>query len=239
MTEFNKTRWKEYDFVQDYIANRDIYIPERKRLMEITKSFYRHFLQSNQYNNVLDLGCGDGAIIQELLKVDDKIKATLIDGSQHMLSIAKEHLKKFKNISFVKATFQEILREDIVPNGFDFIISSLSIHHLTLDEKKALFECVYSHLNAGGYFLNIDVILAPTEAIEQWYLLLWREWIIDEQTALNKDGNYEAVICRYKDNKDNKPDTLTDQLNALKNIGFRDVDCFYKYGIFTIFGGKK
>jgi tRNA (cmo5U34)-methyltransferase len=35
------------------------------------------------------------------------------------------------------------------------------------------------------------------------------------------------------------PDTLAAQLNALQTIGFEDVDCFYKYGIFTMYGGKK
>ena len=30
-----------------------------------------------------------------------------------------------------------------------------------------------------------------------------------------------------------------DQINALKEIGFREVDCYYKYGIFAVFGGRK
>ncbi len=105
-TEFNKTLWKESNFARDYVENKDIYIQERKRLIKITKSFYRHFLQGNQCNNVLDLGGGDGAIIHELLKIDRGLKATLIDGSKYMLSRAKECLKKFKDISFIKTTFQ-------------------------------------------------------------------------------------------------------------------------------------
>jgi tRNA (cmo5U34)-methyltransferase len=36
----------------------------------------------------------------------------------------------------------------------------------------------------------------------------------------------------------NKPDTLEDQLEALSETGFRDVDCYYKNGIFAVFGGK-
>ena len=53
------------------------------------------------------------------------------------------------------------------------------------------------------------------------------------------DSISDDIIRRYKDNEDNKPDTLDDQLNALKNMGFHEVDCFYKYGIFSIYGGRK
>jgi len=44
---------------------------------------------------------------------------------------------------------------------------------------------------------------------------------------------------RYKHLKENKPDVLEEQLNALKEHGFKDVDCFYKYGIFSVYGSKK
>lgn len=99
---------------------------------------------------------------------------------------------------------------------------------------------IYSHLNDGGYFLNIDVVLAPTEALEQWYLTVWEEWIIEKQTALGREGNYVDIIRNYLEKEHySKLDTLEEQLNAMKGIGFRDVDCFYKYGIFAMYGGRK
>ena len=108
-----------------------------------------------------------------------------------------------------------------------------------MNEKKSLFEYIYSRLNNGGYFVNIDVVFSPTESLEGWYLLLWKEHIREVQTRLKLEGNYEDIVERYRSNKDNQPDTLTAQLKALKSVGFKEVDCFYKYGIFTIFGGKK
>jgi len=32
--------------------------------------------------------------------------------------------------------FQEILERDILDDDFDFIVSSLAIHHLSMDEKS-------------------------------------------------------------------------------------------------------
>jgi len=240
MTEFKKSQWAKPEFTQEYRDSADFYIVERRRLLEILKSFYRHFIGNKPNNSILDLGCGDGIVTHELLKVDDSIIATLIDGSEDMLNKAAECLKGFKNIHILKASFQEIINKKITLQNFNFIVSSLAIHHLTMKDKKALFRTIYSHLNVHGYFLNIDVILAPAETLEHWYLSLWREWISERKTTMGiQDNSYDDIIQRYKDNRDNKPDNLDKQLKALKSVGFKDVDCYYKYGIFAMYGGRK
>src|SRR3990172_2463957 len=190
MTEFNKSQWAKPKFSQEYRDSADVYIVERKRLLEILKSFYKHFIGNKPNNNILDLGCGDGIVIYELLKIDDSIEATLIDGSEDMLNKAKDRLKESENLHFIQASFQEIINKNIDLQRHDFIISSLAIHHLTMEEKTALFKTIYSHLNVDGYFLNIDVILAPSDALEQWYLLLWKQWI-DEK---NHWGGLRTII---------------------------------------------
>jgi tRNA (cmo5U34)-methyltransferase len=48
-----------------------------------------------------------------------------------------------------------------------------------------------------------------------------------------------GIPDKYKANPDNIPDTLESQLEVLKDIGFEDVDCYCKYGIFSMFGGSK
>ncbi|MGE5893793.1 MAG: class I SAM-dependent methyltransferase [bacterium] len=240
MTEFNKSQWAKPEFTQEYRDSADVYIVERRRLLEMLKSFYKHFIGNKPNSNILDLGCGDGIVIYELLKIDNSIEATLIDGSEDMLNKAKDRLKDFGNLHFIRASFQEILNKDTVPQSYDLIVSSLAIHHLTMEEKTALFRTIYSHLNVDGCFLNIDVVLAPSDALEKWYLLLWKQWIDERKSFLGiEDSQFDDIAGRYKDNTDNKPDTLDMQLNALQTIGFKDVDCFYKYGIFTMYGGKK
>ncbi len=49
---------------------------------------------------------------------------------------AMERLEGFKNIRFTRTSFQEILERDILDDDFDFIVSSLAIHHLSTDEKR-------------------------------------------------------------------------------------------------------
>jgi tRNA (cmo5U34)-methyltransferase len=114
----------------------------------------------------------------------------------------------------------------------------LAIHHL--NGKKRTFGKMYTLLDHGGYFLNIDVVLAPAPGLEQWYLSLWKDWIDERRWDLGiADDRFGDVIRHYKESEENKPDRLKDQMDALEQIGFRDVDCYYKNGIFSMFGGRK
>lgn len=158
-----------------------------------------------------------------------------------MLNKAKERLAGFAGVRFIRASFQELLRKgEVQLPVFDFVVSAFAVHHLTTGEKKALFRYIYSLLDNRGYFVNLDVILAPAKALEDWYLQLWREWIAERQAALKLEGGYAEIIRNYKEESHYRNlDTLADQLDALKEVGFKGVDCFYKYGVFAIYGGRK
>ena len=238
MSDFDSSQWADSEFSQEYRDYANDYIQERFRQIEIVKSLYRHFHHATRICSVLDLGCGDGLIMHQLLKVDDSIDATLVDGSLEMLEAAKERLAGFDRVQFVQASFQNLLTEDRLQTTFDFILSSFAIHHLETDEKKALYQYIYRHLNWAGFFLNIDVVLGPTQDLEAWYLSLWTEWI-DANVDSPQKPDLLPIPQQYKDNPDNLPDTLSLQLQTLETIGFKNVDCYYKYGIFTIFGGSK
>jgi tRNA (cmo5U34)-methyltransferase len=242
MTEFEKSEWIERQHVKDFVENADIYILERKRLFSIMKSFYNYFLKNKNKNGqikVLDLGCGDGALINELLKVDDRIEATLVDGSYEMIKNAKQRLKFYDGLNYIHKTFQELIENDILDSNFNFIVSSLAIHHLSTEGKESIFQYILHHLKDGGFFLNVDVVRAPNEALEDWYRQLWKEWISKNEVKVESKGSFQHIPQQYKNNPDNYPEKLENQLNALKSVGFKQVDCYYKYGIFAIFGGKK
>lgn len=240
MSEFKESKWKNRYAALEFIENADMYILERQRLFTIMRSLYKHFLpDNNQTIKVLELGCGDGIVTHELLKVDANLEGTLIDGSSEMIENAKKRLKSYPGLKFIRTTFQELVNNDLLSENFDFVVSSLAIHHLQEDEKKIFFEYVYNHLNSKGFFLNIDVVRAPTESLENWYLKLWKEWIIENEIKMGSSESFQHLPDQYKNNQDNNPDTLENQLKSLRSVGFKNVDCYYKYGIFSIYGGQK
>lgn len=240
MNEFDKSNWAKPEFSRGYRDNADVFIVERRLMLSILQSFYLHFIKNGSRRTVLDLGCGDGIVTSVIAGVDSRISATLVDGSGDMLKKARERLSGLNKTTYIRSSFQEMIRGNTVLGKFDFIASSLAIHHLSMDEKKALFEKVYRLLKRGGYFLNIDVVLASSGPVEEWFLSLWKDWINERAWDLGiKENQFENIIDGYKDNRDNKPNRLEDQLDALRAAGFADVDCYYKYGIFTIFGGRR
>lgn len=126
MSDFDSSQWADSEFSQEYRDYANDYIPERFRQIEIVKSLYKHFVQTTRTCSVLDLGCGDGLIMHQLLKVDDSMDATLVDGSLEMLETAKERLAGFEKVQFVQASFQDLLTEDRLQTTFDFILSSFA-----------------------------------------------------------------------------------------------------------------
>lgn len=240
MSKFNKSQWSKKDYAYEYLEKVDIQLMNRRKLIEILKSFYTQFLACTKKNNILDLGCGDGIIARELIMADCNISAVLVDASSDMILKAKEKMTNFKNIQFIQADIRNLFENHLKNDKFDFIVSSFAIHHLNLNEKKVLYDSIYNHLNDGGFFVNIDVVKSPSKELEGWYLNLWREYIINKQSKFKLKGEYLDAIEKHSNSEHYETlDTLTDQLSALKKSGFEGVDCFYKHGIFSMFGGRK
>jgi len=105
-----------------------------------------------------------------------------------------------------------------------------------------LVSRVFRELAFGGAFINIDIVLSTGRGSERWQLNMWRDWINENlrRNGLQDEvGKYDELPAVAKRLPENKPSTLIDQLALLGQIGFRDVDCFYKYGVFAMFGGTK
>jgi tRNA (cmo5U34)-methyltransferase len=241
MSNFDGSAWADNKFAANYLDKADIYIVGRREMFRRVSSLVSHFRRGEAEIALLELGCGDGALTAELLSANPGISATLLDGGEGMIRRAEERLKNYRNATFIQASFQDLLGGKVSLGTCDFCISSMAIHHLERDEKYSLFRLIASWLKPGGHFVNVDVVRPPSEALEAWYFALWEEWLADMMDRYNVTDETPAdLIRRYKDpSSANKPDTLEDQMSALQHAGFTDVDCYFKNGIFVVFGGQK
>jgi tRNA (cmo5U34)-methyltransferase len=239
MSEFDETLWMEQDYAQEYRDNANHYVQERHLLYQMMTSFYRHFIGAGQGKYALDLGCGDGAIAGSLHRTDPSLQLTLLDGSEDMLHAARQRFAQVPDTQFILSTFEELITGKTTIPNFDFIASAFAIHHLSLPGKIGLFEQIFTHLNEGGAFLNIDTVLPNNPVYIDWYYNFWRAWIVQRQTRLKLHDDFSGVPERAKYNPENKLDTLQAQLEAMKRIGFKEVECHYKMDIFVVFGGRK
>lgn len=241
MSDFNRSAWAGNEFAENYLDKADIYIVERRKMFWLVSSLFCHFLQDRQEVKLLDLGCGDGLLTEELIKNKEGISATLLDGGEGMINKARERLRGYRNTTFVKATFQDLLDGKVGLETYDFCVSSMAIHHLEMREKAALFQLIASHLSPGGRFVDVDAVLPPSEELEQWYFAIWKDWLVNMMARYDiRDEVPEDMLRRYKDPSSmNRPDTLESQLRALEAAGLSEVDCYFKNGIFVVFGGRK
>jgi tRNA (cmo5U34)-methyltransferase len=229
------------DQIQYYLTSQDKILIERKRCIDILLQLFSYRFDKKNGLRILDLGCGDGILTQIINDRFPGNNFTVLDGSQTMINKAKERLKSI-NVTFLEMSFDEYIAEPINDGRFDFAFSSMAIHHLPVLQKTRLYEKIYHELSFEGLFLNIDVVLPESAKSEQWQFNLWRDWILEGKSTQNDEDNFERhsnLPNEYKNKSENKPSRLFDQLSALRNVGFIDVDCYYKYGIFSLFGGCK
>ncbi len=240
-TNFSKSNWANDEFASDYLQESDIYIPQRKHVLQLIQLLFSFYNNTIKHPHIIDLGCGDGAITKALLDVNDTLLSTLIDGSEHMLESARKNIPGANIKEIIHISFQDLYGSSLLKDNADFIVSSLAIHHLNEIEKNRLFQYIYATLKPGGLFVNYDPVVSPSQELEKVEFMMWKEWILNYETAISprRDKSLDYIPSQYKSSKDNVPSTLDSQLEMMRNAGFLDVNLFYKYGLFCLFGGRK
>jgi len=179
---------------------------------------------------IADLGGGTGTVTYLVKKKFPKAQVTCIDISQNMLDIACAKLKGMSNVEFVLADI-----ENLKFNGkYDAIVSSLVLHHVEPGKNKAeVYRKIYGALKNGGLFVNADIIVSADKNIQQIYLNKWAEFILKSFSRKQLEHNHR----RYK--REDRPATLQNEINALKQAGFKKVEIFWKYYNFVTYSAQK
>lgn len=180
---------------------------------------------------VLDLGCGTGTVTKTLKKKFKNAHVTCLDLAENMIEMAKIKLKNQNDIKYVTGDFYEYNFTD----KYHVIVSSLALHHLATDEdKKMFYKKIYNALAPGGMFLNADAVLAPNKALQEVYTSKWEEF-------MNLSISMEEIEEKWVPTAETEdhPAKITDHLDWLREIGFKDVDIIWKYYHLAVYCGYK
>jgi len=238
MKKYKGSAWRNVD---SYLTIAEVIVPERNRTMKLLVDIFGYHFEGKECLNLLDIGCGDGIVSDRIRERYGKNNFFLLDGSLEMLEKAKKRIRG-ENVTFIHQSFEEYIAPVAEKEEYDFIYSAHAIHHLDLVGKSKLYRKIFDELKPGGLFLNIDPVLPPSGKSETWQFKMWRDWINEtlHKKGFKSDiGKYDNVPSHYKSNEENKPSSLSDQLDLLEKIGFQNVDCFYKFSVIAIFGGTK
>lgn len=103
----------------------------------------------------VDLACGTGYFTEVFFEVFPAIHGVGIDGSESMLDEARSRFRDAgRDIVFRRELLQTMDWSAVGTTSV--IFSAFAVHHLSHDEKRALIDEVFEHLEPGGVFVLFD-----------------------------------------------------------------------------------
>jgi len=195
-------------------------------------------------SEILDLGCGDGILGRMLLDLYATAHVTFVDFSEPMLEAAKKQINNDERATIIEADFSSSAWVKGFETGrlFDVIVSGFAIHHQADDRKRVLYTEIHGLLREGGVFLNLEHVSSTTPSGSA----LFDSFFVDHLLRFHADAapsrtkeEIEAEYYQRPDKEENILASVETQCAWLHDIGFQDVDCFFKVFELALFGGRK
>jgi len=203
--------WTSSEHVKDYLQRADM-ISHRGE----GEAALLEFIPTG-VSRILDLGTGDGRLLALVRGEHPATEGVGVDFSPAMLEAVRKRFAADSRVSIVEHNMDAPLP---LLGKFDAVISSFAIHHLVHERKRALYEEIYRLLNAGGVFCNLEHVASPSQRLHEEFLLRIGS------TADTEDPS-------------NKLLDLETQLGWLREIGFLDVDCQWKWRELALLTGRR
>jgi SAM-dependent methyltransferase len=163
---------------------------------------------------VLDLGCGDGRLVALVLEHRPDVEEVVaVDVSEPMLDRVRERFADNRRVEVRTHDLNDDIRE---LGSFDLVVSGFAIHHVDDDRKRALFGEVRSSLGPGGLFADLEVVASASPRLHAEFL---------------------ELIGRTADDPEDRLASVEDQAAWLLDVGFVDVDCFWRWRGFALLAG--
>jgi ubiquinone/menaquinone biosynthesis C-methylase UbiE len=203
--------WTSTEHVRDYLERADL-ISHRGEGEAALLEFV-----PKPTRRILDLGTGDGRLLGLVRQVHPETDAVALDFSPAMLDAARERFAGETSVTVVSHNL-----DDPLPalGKFDAVISSFAIHHVVHERKRSLYEEIYRLLNPGGVFCNLEHVASPTARLHEEFLQRIG-FTVETEDPSNKLLDVET------------------QLGWLREIGFVDVDCQWKWRELALLAGRR
>ncbi len=233
--------WKEARQAEHFITGTRHAIPLAAEQIALTLALAEK--GAAHHRRFLDLGCGDGILGRALLERWGNGYCVFGDFSPHMLEAARAKLTPFEGRSLVvELDFASSdWKADVIAHApYDVIVSGYAIHHQPDEVKRRLYHDIYELLSPGGMFLHLEHVKAATPWVEEVFreqflrgLYAWHRSVGDHRSEESiKEEWLERQVA-------NQLAPVDDQLRWLEDIGFHDVDCYFRIFELALFGGRK
>ena len=201
--------------------------------------------QGSSHPRVLDIGCGDGILLETVLRHWNDAVGVGLDGSEAMLDLARLRLGalNLRVENLFLADFNDISWRDCLGyRKFDAVISGFAIHHSEDLRKRQLYQEIFELLNPGGVFVNIEHVASASPHGERLFDRLFAAHIVRMKLSNGEATDFDTVLREHENRLDKSANRLAPvetQLQWIRDIGYADVDCYWKQYELVVLAGYK
>ena len=234
--------WKLPAIVSRYLSYRTA-IPLAQEQIGVMMSILK--TREQPVENFLDLGCGDGILSAAVIGQYPSARGVLVDFSEPMLEQAREQLKEyarqlvFENLDYGDSAWVNRMQ---VYAPFDAIVSGYSIHHQPDARKRRVYEEIFSLLKPNGWFVNVEHVASTA----QLNIDLFEQHYVSARHVIEKQNDGTRTFDQIAEEYKNRPDKAANMLapvelqcDWLREIGYEEVDCYFRIYELAVFGGRK
>lgn len=193
--------WSSAEHALDYLGRADS-IPHRVE----GEATLLEFLPPHP-SRILDLGSGGGRLLGIVKAARPDADLVALDFSATMLETLRQRFARDAKVDVVSHDLSEPLPD---LGKFSAVVSCFAIHHLAHQRKRVLYQEIFGMLLPGGVFCNLEHVASPTVRLHHAFL---------EKLDIQPEN----------EDPSNKLLDLHTQLIWLREIGFEDVDCHWKW----------
>ncbi len=199
---------------------------------------------------LVDLGGGSGRLAEKFLARFTRATAIVIDQSEAFLAIAKERLAPFEGRgTCLVARLQDDWAARL-PAAPQVITSMSAIHHLSPEEKQAVYAQAYGALEPLGILLNGDEIRPADDAEFRKEVEAWAAHMREIVAEGRVDIGIKPLLDKWQDRNvtrfglprtsgDDWQETIEAQLAYLCDCGFRSVAAPWHKQMWAVLEGVK
>ncbi len=196
------------------------------RYREMLWALLEYLPSDAQPRNILELGCGTGNLSVLLSTRYENATIRMIDISSDSLQACEQRFSSSSRLVFQQADFRELEFDE---SQFDLIISSIAVHHLTSEDKRVMFGKIDHWLARDGVFAYADQHAGATDDLNRKHIENWKAL---SREAGSTPAEWEMWMQHQREHDHHDP--LCDQIDWLRNAGFKVVDCPWRYLLWAV-----
>lgn len=237
-----QTTWGDKNFIEDWASKGSWQAPIRDVQTAMVLRMIPQPIDAPI--RILDVGAGYGALAAALLRDRPNATAVCLDASDAMLQLGPAKNPDLKHrMAFVQGSLDSPAWLNSVSGTFDAVVSARALHHFTENQRRRhIFTELFTLVRSGGCFINADNVRAATKSLSERYRRA-RDEYLDRYVRESSGGKTNladakaATPSSYHGPHNNG--ILEEELAWLREAGFEDVDCFWKFTTTVVYGGFK